>query len=166
MLERRNAGFGIFEAAIAVGGLTGSLAVAGWAKRLPIGRTIIVGFALVGAGMAAIAAVDQVWIAAVVFGLVGIANAAGLISIDTYVQQVVPEQVRGRVWGSRFMLTQGGYAVSVLGGRGAGRRVRRPCAVRRRRPGRRGAGAARLLRACAARRVRGAPVRLTPARGG
>ena len=39
---------------------------------------------------------------------------SGLIAIDTYVQRVVPEHVRGRVWGSRFMLTQGAYAVSVL----------------------------------------------------
>ncbi len=110
------AGFGVFEAAIAVGYLTGSLAVAGLAKRLPVGRMTIVGFALTGAGVAAIAAVTQVWLAAVVFALVGVANAAGMIAIDTYVQQVVPEHVRGRVWGSRFMLTQGAYAASVIAG--------------------------------------------------
>ena len=66
--------------------------------------------------MAAIAAVTQVWVAAVVFAVVGVANAAGMIAIDTYVQRVVPEHVRGRVWGSRFMLTQGAYAVSVIAG--------------------------------------------------
>ena len=116
VLDGGTQAFGIFEAALAVGALTGSLAVAGWARRLRIGRTIIVSFALVGTGMAAIAAVEHVWTAAVIFGFSGIANAAGLISIDTYVQQIVPEQLRGRVWGSRFMLTQGGYAISVLAG--------------------------------------------------
>lgn len=108
--------FGIFEAAIAVGYLTGALVVAGLAKRVPVGRAILAGFALTGAGIVAVAAASQVWVAAVIFAFIGIANAVGLIAIDTYVQQVVPERVRGRVWGSRFMLTQGAYAASVIAG--------------------------------------------------
>ena len=48
------------------------------------------------------------------FVVLGAANAAMLISIDTYVQTVVPEALRGRVWGARFTLTQGVYAVGVL----------------------------------------------------
>jgi MFS family permease len=116
VLDGGTEAFGVFEAALAVGYLTGSLAVAGLAKRLRTGRAIVVGFALVGAGMAAVAAVSHVWVAAVLFALIGVANAAALISIDTYVQGVVPEHIRGRVWGSRFMLTQGAYALSVLGG--------------------------------------------------
>lgn len=110
------ASFGIFEAAIAAGYLAGSLVVAAVAARLPLGRAIIAGFAVTGAGMAAIAAADRIWVAAVIFSVIGAANAVGLIAIDTYVQRVVPEHVRGRVWGSRFMLTQGAYAVSVLAG--------------------------------------------------
>jgi MFS family permease len=66
--------------------------------------------------MAALAAVEHVWVAAAVFAIVGIFHAAALVSIDTYVQQTVPEHIRGRVWGSRFTLTQGSYAVSVLAG--------------------------------------------------
>jgi len=116
ILDLAIAQFGIFEAAIAIGYLTGSLIVAGLARRLPVGRAIIAGFALTGAGMAAVATAGQVWVAAVIFAFIGAANAAGLIAIDTYVQQVVPEHIRGRVWGSRFMLTQGAYAVSVIAG--------------------------------------------------
>lgn len=114
VLDGGTRAFGVFEAAIALGYLSGSLLVVGLAKRLRVGRSIVVGFVLVGAGMAAVAAADRVWVAAALFGLVGIANAAALISMDTYVQQVVPEHIRGRVWGSRFMLTQGAYAASVL----------------------------------------------------
>ena len=116
VLDGGTRAFGVFEAAIAVGSLTGALAVAWLAKRLPLGRAILVGFTLVGAGMAALAAPERVWVAAVVFAVVGVANAAALISVDTYVQQTVPEHIRGRVWGSRFTLTQGSYAVSVLTG--------------------------------------------------
>jgi MFS family permease len=116
VLDGGTQAFGVFEAAIAVGSLTGALAVAWLAKRLPVGRVILFGFALVGAGMAALAAVEHVWVAAAVFAIVGIFHAAALVSIDTYVQQTVPEHIRGRVWGSRFTLTQGSYAVSVLAG--------------------------------------------------
>ena len=108
--------FGIFEAALALGYLTGSLFVVWLAQRLRVGRAMVVGFTLMGAGMAAVAAAGQVWVAAVIFAFVGVANAAALISMDTYVQQLVPEHIRGRVWGSRFMLTQGTYAISVLVG--------------------------------------------------
>ena len=48
------------------------------------------------------------------FVVLGAANAVMLISIDTYVQSVVPEYLRGRVWGARFTLTQGVYAIGVL----------------------------------------------------
>jgi MFS family permease len=116
VLDGGTRAFGVFEAALAVGYLSGALAVAWLAKRLPLGRAILVGFTLVGAGMAALAAPERVWVAAVVFAVVGVANAAALISVDTYVQQTVPEHIRGRVWGSRFTLTQGSYAVSVLAG--------------------------------------------------
>jgi MFS family permease len=48
------------------------------------------------------------------FVVLGAANAAVLISIDTYVQTIVPDALRGRVWGARFTLTQGVYALGVL----------------------------------------------------
>jgi MFS family permease len=50
------------------------------------------------------------------FAILGLANAAALIAVDTYLQDVVPEQLRGRVFGTRFTLTQGVYALSVLAG--------------------------------------------------
>ena len=50
------------------------------------------------------------------FAIFGIANAVVLIAVDTYLQQVVPNGMRGRVLGTRFTLTQGTYAVSVLVG--------------------------------------------------
>ena len=55
-------------------------------------------------------------VAALPFALFGIANALVLIAVDTYLQQVVPTGMRGRVFSTRFTLTQGTYAVSVLVG--------------------------------------------------
>ena len=48
------------------------------------------------------------------FVVLGAPNAAVMISIDTYVQSIVPEKLRGRVWGARFTLTQGVLALGVL----------------------------------------------------
>ena len=39
-----------------------------------------------------------------------------LIALDTWLQDVIPEHLRGRVFGARFTLTQGTYALSVLVG--------------------------------------------------
>ena len=69
-----------------------------------------------GACLALVATTDSVWVAAVPFAIFGIANAVVLIAVDTYLQQVVPAGMRGRVLGTRFTLTQGTYAVSVLVG--------------------------------------------------
>jgi MFS family permease len=44
----------------------------------------------------------------------GIANSFALIAVDTYLQESVPQQLRGRVFGVRFTLAQGTYALSVL----------------------------------------------------
>ena len=75
------------------------------------------------------------WVACVTFIVVGLANAAALIAIDTYVQAIVPEKLRGRVWALRFTLTQGVYAVSVLAGGALASVVDVRAAVRRQ-PGR------------------------------
>ena len=77
---------------------------------------MIAGLAIMGACLALVATTDSVWVAAVPFAIFGIANAVVLIAVDTYLQQVVPDGMRGRVLGTRFTLTQGMYAVSVLVG--------------------------------------------------
>jgi len=44
-----------------------------------------------------------------------VANAVLLIAIDTYLQETIPAGLRGRVLGARFTITQGVYALGVLG---------------------------------------------------
>ena len=69
-----------------------------------------------GVCLALVALTGSVWVAAIPFALFGVANAVVLIAVDTFLQQTVPEGMRGRVFSTRFMLTQGTYAVSVLVG--------------------------------------------------
>jgi MFS transporter, DHA3 family, macrolide efflux protein len=108
--------FGLFEAAIGMGYLVGSVALATLATRVHKGLAMTIGLTIMGAGLMAVAIAPSAWLATLPFLVVGVANAAALIAVDTYVQQAVPEHLLGRVWGARFALTQGTYAISVLVG--------------------------------------------------
>jgi MFS family permease len=108
--------FGLFEAAIGAGYLIGSIAVAAVATRLHKGLAMTIGLAIMGASIVLVAAAPSAAVAIVPFLVVGTANAVVLIAIDTYVQEIVPDGMLGRVWGARFALTQGTYALSVLAG--------------------------------------------------
>lgn len=108
--------FGTLEAAVGVGYLAGSLALVALASRVRKGRVMIAGLAAMGACLALVGVTGSVWTAALPLALFGLANAAVLIAVDTYLQQAIPEGLRGRVLGSRFTLTQGTYALSVLVG--------------------------------------------------
>ena len=108
--------FGLFEASIGVGFLVGSVSVAVFARRLRKGLAMTIGLIGMGAGIGAVAAAPSVPVALIPMAAVGVANAVVLIAVDTYVQEVVPETIAGRVWGVRFALTQGTYALAVLAG--------------------------------------------------
>jgi MFS family permease len=116
VLDGGTRAFGLLEAAVGVGYLAGSLALVAFASRVRKGRVMVGGLAAMGLFLALVAITDSVWTAAVPLALFGLANAAVLIAVDTYLQQAIPEGLRGRVLGSRFTLTQGTYAISVLVG--------------------------------------------------
>jgi MFS family permease len=102
------------EAAIAVGYVSGSVLVGALAKRLRKGLAITTGLMLMGLCCALPWLLHSLPLILIDLVVLGAANAAMLISIDTYVQATVPANLRGRIWGVRFTLTQGAYAVGVL----------------------------------------------------
>ena len=106
--------FGFMEAAIAVGYVSGSVLVGALAKRLRKGLAITTGLMLMGLCCALPWLLHSLPLILIDLVVLGAANAAMLISIDTYVQATVPANLRGRIWGVRFTLTQGAYAVGVL----------------------------------------------------
>jgi MFS family permease len=108
--------FGALEAAVGAGFLVGSLALVALSSRVRKGRVMIMGLPVMGACLALVATTESIWVAAVPLAIFGIANAIVLIAVDTYLQEVVPHGMRGRVLGTRFTLTQGMYALSVLVG--------------------------------------------------
>lgn len=108
--------FGVFEAVIALGYLIGSLAAAALSNRVRLGHAMTIGISTMGVSLTLVAAAPAVWLACLGFALLGLANAMALISTDTFIQSATPAGLRGRVFGVRFMLTQGMYALSVLAG--------------------------------------------------
>jgi MFS family permease len=106
--------FGFMEAAVGVGYLSGSVAMAAMAKRVRKGLAMTIGLMVMGGCYTVPWVVHSLPLVLADFVVLGAANAAVLISIDTYVQSVVPKALRGRVWGTRFTLTQGVYALGVL----------------------------------------------------
>ena len=116
VLDGGPAAFGAFEGAIGAGFLLGSMGVAVTARRLRKGIAMTVGLLVMGVTMACVAAAPTIRVAMVPFFVVGIANAAVVLAIDTYVQENVPVDLAGRVWGTRVALTQGTYAVAVMAG--------------------------------------------------
>jgi len=108
--------FGLMEAAIGLGYLGGSALLAGLGSRVRKGYAMTVGLGVMGAGLVCVGLLQSLAAILVAFLVLGAANAAALISIDTFFQETVPEHLRGRVWGVRFALTQGFYALSILVG--------------------------------------------------
>ena len=106
--------FGALEAAMGIGLFVGSLLLAALATRARKGWTMIAGLIAMGLCLALVAVTHTVWQACIPYALFGVANAAAIIAVDTYLQEAVPEGLRGRVLGARLTLTQGTYALGVL----------------------------------------------------
>jgi hypothetical protein len=106
--------FGFMEAAIAVGYVAGSIVLGVFGKHLRKGLAITIGLMVMGVCYSLPWFLHALPLVLADFAVLGVANAAVLISIDTYVQSIVPDRLRGRVWGVRFTLTQGVYAAGVL----------------------------------------------------
>jgi len=106
--------FGILEASMGLGYFAGSLILAAAATRVRKGTTMILGLVAMGVCLALVPVTEEVWQACIPYAVFGIANAAALIAVDTYLQETVPAQLRGRVLGTRLTLTQGTYALAVL----------------------------------------------------
>jgi MFS family permease len=114
VLDGGTKAFGAFEAVVAVGYLVGSIALATVATRVPKGYAMTLGLVVMGLSLGVVALAGGVWQACIPFAIMGIANSFALIAVDTYLQESVPQQLRGRVFGVRFTLAQGTYALSVL----------------------------------------------------
>jgi MFS family permease len=91
-------GYGLLNAAHGAGALIGTLTVATIAHRIVRrGRTVLILATCVGIELMVVAVAPVMWLALVMLTLVGFSNTFYLTQVTTFIQQNVPEHVRGRV---------------------------------------------------------------------
>jgi MFS family permease len=100
---------GLFMAAIGVGGLV-TAALSGPVGRVAQpGRAMLVAVAIWGGAFAGFAVAPSLWLTLVMLGVAGAADTFTVVFRGTIVQQVTPDEFRGRV-------TAADYVVGVSGG--------------------------------------------------
>lgn len=114
VLHRGAAGYGTLSAAITFGFLVGSIILG------PIGRNmnkismLLAGLAGMGVCIMGVAVARNFQVAVIAFFLAGVFNPVYYTASRTYLQELVPNQVLGRVFSFQFLITQVGSLVSML----------------------------------------------------
>jgi MFS family permease len=91
-------GYGLLNAAHGLGALGGTLTVATVAARIPSpGVALLVGATCMGLLLMAFSQSPAMWVAMPLLALVGFSNTFYLTQVSTFIQQKVPDPLRGRV---------------------------------------------------------------------
>jgi MFS family permease len=107
------AAYGFLEAAIGAGNLIGGFAIGFVGSRFARGRTVIVGYAVLGACVMALGLVGNLGLAiSLMFGI-GVANMVFVIPSQTMFQERTPPEMLGRVVGFRFALVFGSMTIAM-----------------------------------------------------
>jgi MFS family permease len=105
-------GYGVTETANAAGTLLGLWLLQVLMRRLNKGRVIVLGFLVMGLAILCAGLTDSLAVVAALAAVGGMGNILFIVPSITLVQQQTPSELRGRVFGARFMLTYGAFAAS------------------------------------------------------
>ena len=106
------AGYGLLTALMGAGTFCGVLVVPRVSARLGKGRTILLGFAVMGSALVGMGLTESLVPAALCAFVSGLGNMLFLVTSVAYVQQHTPSELRGRVFGVRLMLTYAAVSTS------------------------------------------------------
>jgi MFS family permease len=104
---------GTLGAILAVGMVIGSFVFGSIGHRLRKSTVITVGFAFIGVLMVVFSTLRDFAITSVTIAVAGVALAPIMISQDTLLHEVVPEEIRGRVFGTREWTLNGLFMASA-----------------------------------------------------
>jgi MFS family permease len=99
VLHTRAAGYGALTAAVGVGALLGALGIAVLSRRIPKGRTLVLGGTSFGLALVAFAASRSFTLSLIILALTGCAMIINNALTNTLLQTLVPDALRGRVMG-------------------------------------------------------------------
>jgi MFS family permease len=117
VLELPDFGFGLLLTATAVGATVGGLAAAAASKRFGPGTVMLAGKAGVGAAILVLGLVANAWVAGAMMMATGALMTAEKVVVSTLRQQIVPNELLGRVLSSsRLVVMAGGPVGAALGG--------------------------------------------------
>ena len=107
------AAYGFLEAAIGAGNLIGGFAIGFLGSRLARGKTVIVGYTVLGACVMALGLIGNLGLAiGLMFGI-GVANMVFVIPSQTMFQERTPGEMLGRVVGFRSALVFGSMTIAM-----------------------------------------------------
>jgi MFS family permease len=110
------AAYAIVTTAMSIGIFAGSL-LAARGENPDLGRRLYLGgIALCAAGMAACAVAPVLAVAVVAFMVIGLGNGLALVSEGVLIQQVIPDEIKGRVFGLKSAMISGAFLVAYFGG--------------------------------------------------
>lgn len=110
------AAYAIVTTAMSIGIFAGSL-LAARGENPDLGRRLYLGgIALCAAGMAACALAPVLAVAVVAFMVIGLGNGLALVSEGVLIQQVIPDEIKGRVFGLKSAMISGAFLVAYFGG--------------------------------------------------
>ncbi|OAP24958.1 MULTISPECIES: MFS transporter [Amycolatopsis] len=117
VLELPDFGFGLLLTATAIGATIGGLAAAAVSERFGPGTVMLAGKAGVGAAILVMGLVANEWVAGAMMMVTGALMTAEKVAVSTFRQQIVPDELLGRVLSSsRLVVMAGGPVGAALGG--------------------------------------------------
>jgi MFS family permease len=108
--------FGFLEASIGLGNLVGGFAIGLVGSRLALGRTVIIGYVLTGAFVAALALTNNLGVALGLCIGAGVGNMAFVIPSQTLMQRRTPPELMGRALSLRFTVVFGSMTLALAVG--------------------------------------------------
>ena len=99
VLHTRAAGYGALTAAVGVGALLGALGIAVLSRRIPKGRTLVLGGTSFGVALVLFATSRSFTLSLFILALTGCAMITNNALTNTLLQTLVPDALRGRVMG-------------------------------------------------------------------
>jgi MFS family permease len=110
------AAYALVVATMGIGITAGSLLAAKGDSPAAGRRLYLGGIALCAAGMGACAIAPGLGVALVAFLAMGVGNGVALVSENVLLQQVIPDDIKGRVFGLKGSLISSAFLVAYFGG--------------------------------------------------